>query len=271
MADHPAYGTKFIGTNCDGSITGTSGDDRIFGLGGNDTLISIENVIGSGFDDLILGSNPNNLLRGGDGADELFGGAGNHTLLGEAGDDPGLFGGSGNGTVKGGAGHDGLYGESETTFSSSESRKTSSVSTAFTATAAGSASLHGIEHLFSGESIGDPIENHRFAGNGGANILAGGSGDDRLSGRGGNDTLIGLDGADRFVFESAPGGANADRIEDFAPGTDRLLFDNDVLAALGAAREWEAGDRRFHAAPARPPAAIRTGCSSWRRWRTRPR
>ena len=61
---------------------------------GTDTLISIENVIGSAFDDkLSLGTDPG-LLDGGAGNDSLTGGPGNDTLIG----------GSGNDTIDGGAG-----------------------------------------------------------------------------------------------------------------------------------------------------------------------
>ena len=323
------------GTSGDDRLFGLGGNDTLIGLGGNDSLdggagrdtadfrnaraglsvdlaegtaasgadrsqlVSIENVIGSGFDDRILGSSANNLLRGGTGADELFGGAGNDTLQGEAGDDAGLFGGTGNDRIQGGSGSDGLFGEAgndvleggagddglvggagndtlsggsgddifllgvqEDFFGNDRisgdggrdrvvvvSATVADLQCGTLTSAAGNASLRGIEDLFSGESIGDPIVNQRFSGNGGANILAGGSGADRLSGRGGNDTLIGLDGADRFVFESAPGTANADRIEDFTSGTDRLLFENAVFTALGGPRDWKAGDGRFHAAP----------------------
>ncbi len=63
--------------------TGTSTD----GLGGTDTLISIENLHGSDFDDVIVGSGSQNSLQGFLGNDTLTGGAENDTLVGGAGGD----------------------------------------------------------------------------------------------------------------------------------------------------------------------------------------
>ncbi len=57
---------------------GTASD----GMGGSDTLISIENAIGSAFNDTLGGSADNNQLQGGAGADRLIGGAGNDVLDG---------------------------------------------------------------------------------------------------------------------------------------------------------------------------------------------
>jgi Ca2+-binding RTX toxin-like protein len=57
------------------------------GLGGdatNDTLISIENLTGSGFADTLVGNDFANALSGGDGADRLIGGRGVDTLTGGA-------------------------------------------------------------------------------------------------------------------------------------------------------------------------------------------
>ena len=74
-----------------------------------DTLISIENVIGSAFDDIIGGDLGANVLDGSAGADQLFGGDGNDTLIGGDGGDQ-LFGENGNDNLSGGAGADALDG-----------------------------------------------------------------------------------------------------------------------------------------------------------------
>jgi Ca2+-binding RTX toxin-like protein len=63
------------------------------GGAGFDTLISIENIIGSGFADTITGSSSANHLNGGNGNDSIFGGLGSDLLTGGAGRDT-LFGGS---------------------------------------------------------------------------------------------------------------------------------------------------------------------------------
>jgi Ca2+-binding RTX toxin-like protein len=73
---------------------------RNTGGAGKDTLIGIENLIGSGFNDI---------LRGSDGANRIEGGAGNDSIVGRAGDDI-LLGGEGNDTLTGGLGKETLTG-----------------------------------------------------------------------------------------------------------------------------------------------------------------
>ncbi len=63
-----------------------------------DTLISIENLIGSAFDDVLIGDTLNNTLFGGSGSDHLYGGGGDDTITGGAGHDI-IDGGAGNDTV----------------------------------------------------------------------------------------------------------------------------------------------------------------------------
>jgi len=122
------------------TIYGNEDDDRIMGLGGDDiinggpgidtttyaaahqsvrvnlglhkatgqgvdTLISIENVTGSAYADVLTGNAGANLLQGGGGNDTLNGGAGNDKLSGGAGNDK-LSGGAGNDTLNGGTGGD---------------------------------------------------------------------------------------------------------------------------------------------------------------------
>jgi Ca2+-binding RTX toxin-like protein len=71
-------------------------------IGGEiDTLISIEDVIGSAFDDIILGNDVANLLSGQSGADRLEGRGGDDTLFGDLGNDI-LNGGLGNDSLTGG-------------------------------------------------------------------------------------------------------------------------------------------------------------------------
>ena len=120
----------FTGTPGNDSIVGTSGDDVLegglgddtldggggsdtatyssasgavqvdLGLGtatgaaGNDTLVSIENLVGSGFDDALTGDSNSNSLSGGLGNDTLIGGGGNDFLDGGVGGDY-MVGGAG--------------------------------------------------------------------------------------------------------------------------------------------------------------------------------
>ena len=54
---------------------------------GSDTLIAIENLTGSNYNDTLIGNSASNTLNGGSGNDRLTGGAGKDTLIGGAGND----------------------------------------------------------------------------------------------------------------------------------------------------------------------------------------
>jgi serralysin len=68
-----------------GSVTGFAVD----GFGQRDTLISIEDIMGTRYDDQITGSRFDNWLRGGDGADTLAGGGGRDTFQWRSGEEIG--------------------------------------------------------------------------------------------------------------------------------------------------------------------------------------
>jgi Ca2+-binding RTX toxin-like protein len=72
---------------------------------GNHTLTSIENVIGSSYDDVITGNAGNNVLDGGAGNDRINGGAGDDRVNGGAGNDL-LTDAAGNDRYDGGTGDD---------------------------------------------------------------------------------------------------------------------------------------------------------------------
>ncbi|MBR0830454.1 VCBS domain-containing protein [Bradyrhizobium manausense] len=103
-------------------VTGTAVGDLSVGT---DTLINIDSINGTAFDDVITGNANANLLRGfagsdvihgGDGNDQIEGGqlsnpslGGNDVLYGEGGNDV-IYGGSGNDLIDGGIGNDILTG-----------------------------------------------------------------------------------------------------------------------------------------------------------------
>lgn len=63
--------------------------------------------------------------------------------------------------------------------------------------------------------------NDRISGGDGDDVLKSGKGKDRLVGGGGDDTLTGGKHTDTFVFK---GGFGEDRVTDFKPGTDTIVF-----------------------------------------------
>ncbi len=108
------------------------------GLGGHDTVMHIEGVTGSDFNDVIAGNGIGNLLNGNLGNDKIHGRGGADTINGDFGIEPeaasggwtsndSLYGDAGNDRIFGGAGADHLYGgggndylESGTTFARSD-------------------------------------------------------------------------------------------------------------------------------------------------------
>ena len=98
-APTPVPGETIHGDSGNNMLVGTDGDDIIYGYGGNDKLY------GGDGNDILYGGDGNDNLYGGDGNDILYGGDGNDNLYGGAGNDI-LIGGKGNDTLYGGEGHD---------------------------------------------------------------------------------------------------------------------------------------------------------------------
>lgn len=167
---------------------------------GTDTLVGIDSVVGSPFDDVMSGDAKQNLLDGRGGNDRLMGLGGGDLLDGDAGND----------LMDGGSGQDrGLFGAPQRVRID---------------LGAGTATGWGTDRLVSIENA----EGSRFAdvlrGSNDRNILAGGSGHDSLTALGGDDQLSGEAGNDRLA-----GGPGADRVDggagrdqgDGGPGRDR--------------------------------------------------
>ncbi len=215
------YSDRLVGNSSDNGLTGGVGADVLIGGSGSDTAIydastaairadlragvgtggdaqgdtysSIENAIGSAYDDLFIGTTGANRFEGGDGADYLSGREGADTLIGGNGSDTASYRASAAGvTVNLTAG-----------------------------TASG------------GDAAGDvlsAIEN--LTGSAYADTLIGDSLANRLAGGEGKDVLTGNAGADTFVFDTAVNSSNVDTVSDFKVGTDVIELSQSIYTAL---------------------------------------
>jgi serralysin len=199
------------------------------GSAAGDTLINIEDLKGSNFNDTLTGDGGVNRLYGLGGADTLNGGANNDWLYGDNGDDT-LNGGDGDDRLTGGAGADVLNGGAGTdqvSYTPSASGVTVNLATGTGSggDAAGD-SFISVENIV-GSAFGDTLtgdaQNNRFYSLGGNDVIDGGGGDDRIKGGAGDDTLGGGTGNDWFS-----GGAGADAF-DGANGLDMVTYEGSAL------------------------------------------
>jgi Ca2+-binding RTX toxin-like protein len=210
------------------------------GGSGSDTLTNIENLVGSSYNDMIIGTNGSNILDGGLGTDTVSyasaparvtvnlgglttagnatGGGGSDTLrnfenvVGTPFDDS-FVGTGGNNLINGGAGIDSVSYELATLLPISGATIGAGVAINLTLTTtqstggSGHDKLLGIENL-TGSRFDDALTGTSAAnlltGLAGADTLVGGAGDDVLTGGLGKDLLTGGTGADRFVYLLGP-------------------------------------------------------------------
>lgn len=159
-----------------------------------DTLVSIEQVIGTDFDDNIAMGAEANTIFGGSGGDRLDGGAGPDELFGGPGNDT-LHGGPGADLIGGGSGADQFNHLDIATFSSAV---TINLQTGQHTGEAEGDTYASIEQ-FNGSPdpdtmIASLLQDVRFAGGDGADVLIGGDQSDWLQGGRGGDYLDGGDG-----------------------------------------------------------------------------
>ena len=196
---------------------------------GIDVFVSIENLVGSAFDDI---------LKGDAGANRLEGGAGNDNLGGQGGDDL-LIGGGGDDILRGADGSD----------TASYENAAVGVTVSLAIKGGQDTGGEGVDDLGSIENlIGSGLGDH-LTGSTTANTLTGGDGDDVLTGAGGGDVLIGGLGADSFVFtalkDSTSGLKGQDQVMDFSHAEGDLI---DLMAI--DADTTQAGDDPFTLAAA---------------------
>jgi len=220
------------------------------GGSGSDTLIAIESLIGSAYNDKLTGSSAGNTLNGGTGADTLTGGDGNDTYYVDNGADQiiesnasaasggtdlvysslasytlganvengrintsavaGMTGNGLNNVIRAGAGNNTLDGGSGT-----DTVDYGSAGTAITVSLASAAAQ------ITGGSGSDTISLfENLIGSAYNDTLTGGSGANDLTGAAGSDRLTGGAGADRFILNSLSG---SDTLTDFASASDKVV------------------------------------------------
>jgi Ca2+-binding RTX toxin-like protein len=175
-------------------------------FGNKDMVSGVEIIIGTSFNDKIVGGDNTDILVGGAGNDSLYGGGGSDELYGGTGNDY-LSGGAASDYFVGGAGNDSIIGGAgfDMVDYSDEGGK-SGVTVDLTANTG--TDSYGDKDTFSS------IE--RIRGSDFADKLSGGSGDNMFEGGGGNDVLDGLGGNDilngGFGDDMILGGTGADRL-----------------------------------------------------------
>jgi Ca2+-binding RTX toxin-like protein len=183
------------------------------GFGGTDSLVNIGNVIGSPFNDVLIGDAADNTLIGDGGDDDLDGACGNDTLDGGAGANI-LRGGTGDDIFRLGAASAATLfddgGNDWLAFYAAAQGVTvdlgQDAGQVQTLDAAGNTlALNGTFENVCGSPFNDVL-----IGNAADNTLLGGEGDDRLVGGPGHDTLLGGDGTDTVDYSAAPHGVDVD-------------------------------------------------------------
>ncbi|WP_417525599.1 CHRD domain-containing protein [Marinovum sp.] len=158
---------------------------------GNDLLISIEQAVGTNFDDILSGST---------GDDSFFGLDGNDTIEGRGGNDV-IYAGNGFNDVFGGAGNDSIQGgaDSETLRGSTSTD------------ASGTVDQDSIEAGGGADAI---------YGSNGNDTLRGQDGNDFIRGHRGNDVIDGGAGSDTASYRYASGGVTVNLATGLAGGAD---------------------------------------------------
>jgi Ca2+-binding RTX toxin-like protein len=185
-----AGATAAVSVNLGGGTPGT-------GDAAGDTFVSIENIVGSRFDDTLIGNAGNNYISGGAGDDRITGGGGTDWFAG-------------------GAGADWLIGDGNDGISYGYSASGVTINLATQTASGGDANgdvITGIRNV-EGSALADTL-----IGNGDGNVMLGGGGADRIDGAGGNDSIRGGAGADTLI-----GGAGFDTL-DYATSATAVMVD----------------------------------------------
>jgi Ca2+-binding RTX toxin-like protein len=215
-------------------IGGSNLDDVIYGYAGDDQ------ISGAGGENVLYGGDGNDLVYGGSNeGDKLYGDVGDDWLFNGKGDDK-LYGGDGFDIVS----YDGRLSPVKVNLGQDKVKAKIGFNEVD--------KLKGIEGVLGGlgkdKLIGNGDDNH-LGGYSNNDILKGKGGDDLLVGGWGIDTLEGGKGDDIFLFDLPVDVRNAptqDIIKDFGRGNDSLHFDQEFFSALDAG---VLSPEHFYAAP----------------------
>jgi Ca2+-binding RTX toxin-like protein len=190
---------------------------------GIDQAISIENIIGSDWNDTLMGTAGRNAFYGQGGNDTIKGGGGRDSL----------FGGDGNDTISGAGG---MYGGTGDDIITSTYRRRGSQG-----------------DLQFGEGGDDTMTgnngNDTMYGGFDDDVMKGGAGEDYLHGGSGHNILTGGLDRDVFAFQSFGAGHSYDTITDFERNYDKIdlsAIDADPTMAGNQAFELHRGPRINH-------------------------
>ncbi len=230
------YGSSTAGVNVNLQTGVLAG-----GYAQGDEIYSIEGVLGTAFEDTIIGDAADNKLSSGNGKDTVDGGAGDDHIYGGSGFDT-LIGGLGADVIYGENGNDVIYGNSVVLSLSGTMPTNGGVPDPSGNYAASTTMAAPIDHpvdmyddnaadiIYGGaghDTIYGQGGDDLLDGGIGADTLYGGKGDDLLNGGEGNDTLHGSEGADTLY-----GGDGNDTLKGGA-GDDLIYGQNDDDTILG--------------------------------------
>jgi Ca2+-binding RTX toxin-like protein len=196
-----------IGSPFDDTITGTDGPNTLDGGPGKDTITGgggADTITGGPGDDEIHGGDGDDIIDGTNGKDLVFGDDGDDTINGQAGADE-LRGGRGDDTIDGGSGPDIVLGHR-------------GADTLTGGKQADTLRGHNLDDTLQGGN-GDDL----LVGGGGDDTLEGGTRHDTLEGKGGNDTLDGQKGNDDLFGGGGDddlSGSDGDDLLDGGTGND---------------------------------------------------
>ncbi len=218
--DTVSYADSLQVVNVDLAITTSQG----WGASG-DTIVDVENLIGSAFNDILKATVSGSTIFGGDGNDTISGKAGSDVLLGESGNDI-FYAGDGDDVIHGGSGDDLIYSQGGNNIltgggGADTLNGFTGIATASYADSSTAVNINMATNINTGgDAQGDILQGIlNVTGSSHSDSLTGDDKNNILIGGVGNDTLTGGSGFDIFKYladaDSGAGSGNRDIITDF--------------------------------------------------------